>query len=281
MSGNKRRRGIVLQDRDRRLLSELSVMRVIDRTQAQLIAGFGTQQGASFRMLGLTEAGLILRYNIGTAAGGRKWLYLLTPIGAKAVGVPNRSPRRKSGATVAVDIFARHQLAVNDIHCALKYKNIPVEGIRFVRWLSFFDSVAPGIPLVPDGYVELGAPVGIIAAFLEVDFDTEGLAVWRAKIRNYLTLAKSGEFEKRFQQSRFRVLSCREFRAPHAIHSEAHRDDDRQDLLVFHIGCLTERFLGGCVASSARQRTEVLYIGIHYEALPTMQPNHLRRTAFL
>ena len=206
MSGNKRRRAIVPQGRDLRLLRELSVMRVIDRAQAQLIAGFGTQQGASFRMLGLTEAGLVLRYNIGTAAGGQKALYLLSAIGAKAVGVPNRSPRRKSGMTVAVDIFARHQLAVNDIHCALKYKDIPVEGVRFLRWVSFFDSVVPGIALIPDGYAEMETNAGIVASFLEVDFDTEGLTVWRTKIRNYLTLALSGEFEKRFHQSRFRVL---------------------------------------------------------------------------
>ena len=43
MTGNSRkRRGVVLQDRDRRLLSELAVMRIIDREMTKLVAGFGS-----------------------------------------------------------------------------------------------------------------------------------------------------------------------------------------------------------------------------------------------
>ena len=60
--------------------------------------------------------------------------------------------------------------------------------------------------MIPDGYVELDTPSGILAAFLEVDLGHEGLAVWKEKVRNYLQLALSGNFERRFGQSRFRVL---------------------------------------------------------------------------
>ncbi len=39
MTGNKRT-GLVLQDRDRHLLSELGVMRIIDRETAKVVARF-------------------------------------------------------------------------------------------------------------------------------------------------------------------------------------------------------------------------------------------------
>jgi hypothetical protein len=43
-------------------------------------------------------------------------------------------------------------------------------------------------------------------AFLEVDRGTEGLPVWNKKIKEYIGLAASGEFERIFQKPRFSVL---------------------------------------------------------------------------
>jgi len=39
-----------------------------------------------------------------------------------------------------------------------------------------------------------------------VDLGHEGLAIWKEKTRHYLQLALSGEYERQFRQSRFRVL---------------------------------------------------------------------------
>src|SRR5574337_1128542 len=60
--------------------------------------------------------------------------------------------------------------------------------------------------LVPDGYAELTTPGGVAAAFLEIDLGTERTAIWTEKVRKYLQLARSGNYEPQFQQSRFRVL---------------------------------------------------------------------------
>ena len=51
MPGNNK--GIILQDRDRHLLRELAVMRVIDREQAKCVAGFGSTTRANTRLLAL------------------------------------------------------------------------------------------------------------------------------------------------------------------------------------------------------------------------------------
>ena len=78
MTGN-RRTGVVLQDRDRHLLSEVGLMRIIDRETAKLVAGFGSTTRANTRLRMLTRAGLLRRFFIGTISSGRKAASLSLP----------------------------------------------------------------------------------------------------------------------------------------------------------------------------------------------------------
>ncbi len=78
--------------------------------------------------------------------------------------------------------------------------------MRFHRWIAFHEPIVPGLALIPDGYVEFTAPDGIVSSFLEVDLGHESLRVWKEKTHHYLQLALSGEYERQFMQSRFRVL---------------------------------------------------------------------------
>src|SRR5713101_7179496 len=81
-SGNKPR-GVVVQARDRRLLEELAVMRITDREQAKIVAGFGSTTRVNARLLALTRAGLLQRFFLGTNFAGRKAIYSLSRKGAK------------------------------------------------------------------------------------------------------------------------------------------------------------------------------------------------------
>ena len=202
MSGNNR---TILQQRDLHLLRELSVMRVVDREQAKIVAGFHSTTRANARLLALTRAGLLRRFFLGSG-GGRKALYALSPKGAQAADVPVRGPRRPQDALLVADYFVGHQLAVNGIYCAVKYGAIPVPQVMFHRWLSFHEPVVPGISLIPDGYVEFKTPAGITACFLEVDLGHESQAIWKGKAQHYLQLALSGKYQEQFGPERFRVL---------------------------------------------------------------------------
>jgi hypothetical protein len=210
MLGNERplkiRRGMVIQERDRHLLRELSVMRVIDREQAKVVAGFGSTTRANARLLALTRAGLLHRFFQGTIAGGAKALYTLSEKGSRLVGVPASGPRRREDQAVVADFFIQHQLSINEVYCELKYPSRKPERVAFKRWMAFSKRPTPGRRLIPDGYVEFETPSGIVAAFLEVDLGHERLRVWRDKTRNYLDLAATGNFEREFKQNRFRVL---------------------------------------------------------------------------
>lgn len=198
-------RGIVIQERDRRLLEELAVMRVVDREQARMVSGFTSVTRVNTRLLTLTRAGLLRRFFLGAAAAGRKSLYTLSARGAALVGVPARGPRRRSDEVLVADFFISHQLAINQVYCSMKHRGLP-QDVSFVRWLSFQQPITDRLHLIPDGYFELGTPNGTMAAFVEVDLGHESLGVWKQKVRHYLELALSGEYERRFGQNQFRVL---------------------------------------------------------------------------
>lgn len=205
MTGNNRY-GIVLQERDRHLLRELAVMRVVDREQAKIVAGFGSITRVNTRLLALTRAGLLRRFFLGSTAAGRKALYTLSTKGAAFVGVPERGPRRRKDEMLVADFVVSHQLAVNKIYCGLKYGDVSIHGVEFGRWISFYEPLSQQLRLIPDGYIEINTRSGPITAFVELDLGHERLTIWKEKVRNYLQFAVSGDFEHRFGQSQFRVL---------------------------------------------------------------------------
>lgn len=202
MVGNNR---MILQPRDLHLLRELSVMRIADREQLKVAAGFGSTTRVNARLLALTRAGLLRRFYLGFS-GARKALYAVSRRGALVAEVPCRGPRRPQETMLVADYFTEHQLAINAVYCTLKFRTIPLSRIGFHRWLSFHDPLTPHINLIPDGYVEFTASEGVVACFLEVDLGHESLAVWKEKARRYLQLALSGEYRRKFGQERFRVL---------------------------------------------------------------------------
>jgi hypothetical protein len=69
---NKNRRGLIVQPRDLELLRELSVMRVADREQVKIAAGFGSTTRVNTRLLALTRAGLLRRFFLGSGGDGRR-----------------------------------------------------------------------------------------------------------------------------------------------------------------------------------------------------------------
>ena len=197
--------GMIVQPRDRKFLGEFATLRVADREQARIVAGFGSVTRVNGRLLKLTRAGLLRRFFLGSG-GGRRALYALSEKGAQLAGVPLRGPRRAQGALLAADYFVEHQLAVNAIYCKTKFGAIPLAGVKFARWIAFYEPASREVKLIPDGYVEFTMPSGVAALFLEIDLGTESLAVWREKTRKYLEFAVSGSYRRAFGQDRFRVL---------------------------------------------------------------------------
>ena len=197
---------IVIQDRDCQLLTELATMRFVDRKQASLAAGFRSRTRANARLLALTRVDLLRRFFAGTIKGGRRAIYSLSPKGAALARVP--APRSRTQPVLTIrDPFLTHQLNVNELYLTVKHRPKP-QGlrVRFRSWKTFREPISDRIPLIPDGYCELVHTPVVSPFFVEVDQGTEALRIWERKIDLYLRLATSGEFARRFDQSRFRVL---------------------------------------------------------------------------
>ena len=205
MTGTKRR-GVVLQGRDRHLLAELGTMRIIDREMTKVVAGFGSTTQVNVRLLELTRAGLLRKFFVGSVGSGRKAVYTLSPKGVDLVHAKFGGINRASERLVVGDRFVEHQMGINEVYLAVKYRQISNADSRLQRWLTFRQSISEAIRLTPDGYFELDSCRTARAMFLEVDLGTEALAVWQQKTACYLQLAISGEFLKRFRQPQFRVL---------------------------------------------------------------------------
>jgi hypothetical protein len=205
MSGNSGKAATVIQERDRRLLSEIAAMRIIDRELAKVVAGFGSTTRANTRLLKLTRAGLLNRFFVGTISGGRKAIYTLSRKGGALIGSECRPISRSHGRTVVGDLFVTHQMHINGIYAALKFRPLPA-GVRFIRWTSPQRPITASPGLIPDGYFEVQEPTGIRAHFLEVDLGHQSMKVWERKVRAYLQLAISGDFARIFRQQQFRIL---------------------------------------------------------------------------
>ncbi|MBI3411846.1 MAG: replication-relaxation family protein [Planctomycetes bacterium] len=196
MAGSNRT-SVVLQERDRRLLEALESMRVINREQAKVVAGFRSTRRANDRLLILARAGFLKRAFIGS----RQAVYWLP---GKTLQERGRKSDGVSSEPAA--LFLNHQLEINRVHLLVQYAAIPVRGWWFVRWQDFQRPPSATVPLIPDGYFEVGSQQGFRPVFVEVDLGTEAVPVLARKASLYLQLATSGEFSQLFGRSQFRVL---------------------------------------------------------------------------
>ena len=173
-------KSLVLQARDRRFLESLETMRVVDRDQAMAVAGFHSITRANTRLLRLKNAGLLRRLFIGSRAGNRKALYVLSGKGAAIAGVRLWHLNRRRVERLVVDPLIEHQLAVNSIYIQIFFGTAPTSAVRLKNWTVFPEPISVAVAIAPDGYFELELMKDCHPMFLEVDRGTEGQSLARS-----------------------------------------------------------------------------------------------------
>lgn len=204
MTGNSAKSGLILTARDERLLHLLVDLRIADRDQIAKGCGFTSVTRVNARLLKLVQAGLLRRFFVGTRAGGMKGIYSLSARSARQFAGAGTPLQRAAESILSGDAFVSHQLAINEIHLALRF-DLPAQA-RFTKWLRLRRPISKTHLLIPDGYCELEVRAESVPVFLEVDLGTEKLSVLDGKFGTYLALALSGEFVRVFGRNRFRVL---------------------------------------------------------------------------
>lgn len=206
MIGNKEKIRLLLQPRDLHLLKEAATLKVFDRIQAQICAGFHSTARANTRLPKLVSAGLLHRYFVATENGGKKSIYSLTPKGASVAEVTFSGIKRNRDKLLIGDLFIAHQLHINDIYLEVKYKTQPKQIVQFKQWLTPKAPLSSSAPIVPDAFFQVQSAERTISSFLECDLGGESGKVWLQKIEAYLAFATTGEFQRTFGEQQFRVL---------------------------------------------------------------------------
>lgn len=196
----------VLTSRDLTVLRTLVITRVLNSEQIQIIARFTSVRRTNRRLLKLVRAGVLRRWFVGTASGGQKAIYGLSPAGARLLEEPTRGLITwKQDALITTSQFLTHQQAINRVFIRAQHQPLP-GGCSCTKWQAFRKQISSSIPLVPDGYFEIVHDRVVHPMFLEADLGTESSAVWKRKVDLYLKLAVSKEFEQIFDKTRLRVL---------------------------------------------------------------------------
>jgi hypothetical protein len=198
--------GTIVTSRDLTVLRTLLITRVLDGAQVMTVAGFRSLRRTNRRLLKLVQAGLLKRWFVGTASGGQKALYGLSPQGANLIGETTQGLIPwKQDALITSSQFLAHQQAVNAVFIRARFE-VPPPGLSVKDWTRPKLPLSPSVPLIPDGYFRVVQSGVVHPIFLEVDLGTESSRVWRRKIDLYLKLAIGGEFERLFHEKRFRTV---------------------------------------------------------------------------
>lgn len=195
--------GVVLNARDRAVLRTLVIARVLDAEEMKTVGGFTSIRRTNRRLLKLVRAGVLRRWFVGTASGGQKALYGLSSEGARIIGESGQGLISwKQDSLITTSQFLAHQQAINRVFLLAQFRSLPHE-ISCRNWRSFREPISDSVPLMPDGYFDLVQDDVAYAVFLEADLGTESTKVWDRKVKLYLKLAFSHEFEP----SRVRVIA--------------------------------------------------------------------------
>lgn len=198
--------GTITTSRDLFIFRTLAVTRVLDGEQVGTVGGFRSVRRTNRRLLKLVHAGFLKRWFVGTASGGQKAIYGLSPHGATLIGEIRRGLIPwKQDSLITSSQFLAHQQAVNAVFIQARFRHLP-SGLVCQRWMTFREPLSPSVALMPDGYFELVQGSAVHPMFLEVDLGTESSKVWKGKVELYLKFALGGEFERMFHEKRFRVL---------------------------------------------------------------------------
>jgi hypothetical protein len=234
-NGNDR---LILQERDRRILTFIAERRIMDRDQIAALAPFTSTTRTNVRLGKLRCAGLVARYFTASQTGSRRSLFSLTRKGSETLERPHQAFKWKLESVIIGNAFSLHQLAVTDVYISAQ-QQAPSNAIR---WRTFNRPLSATTKLIPDGLIEYdnSAPEAC-ALFLEVDLGTEPMPTWTKKVQQYIRLAETREFKDIAQANRFAVL---------VIANSA----DRSQLLRKHIARQTSKLFWFTTLDIIKQR---------------------------
>ena len=207
----KRTAKILLNDRDRRILSFIARFRLLSRDQLMMLAPFNSLTRANTRLAALVRLHLLTRKSLPVypGNGSAQSLYYLGRKAAQCIPV--------DGQAFAAQVRQISRWESRQIDHVLAANGVIVTFIKALKCEDNFNLQAfysePELrqvflnrDFVPDGWLAWVAAGRRFNCFLEVDLHHEGLNKWRKKADAYLRYVDSDMHEQCFGFRAFRVL---------------------------------------------------------------------------
>jgi len=212
---------IILQQRDKDIVSALYEYRFLSREQIQRLFDFNCTTKANLRLRKLYDHYYVSRYFIPTSRGSSKAIYSL---GKKAIDIVTEclgvDPQGVRSAQKEIsefkELFLNHQLNLNDIRITFSKSITDHPDMRLERWIADhqckqeYTVTSPGPKknktFRPDGYFMFWHRKQLYSYFIELDQSTMSHRRFLAKTSDYLEYARSGAYQRNFGVKYFRVL---------------------------------------------------------------------------
>jgi hypothetical protein len=218
---NKNPGRLILQQRDREIITSIYSFRIITRQQLQELFSFNSARRVNQRLRKLYDHKYLSRYFLPTIRGSAKAVYYLGPRGtaivADELGIDLNlvNLERKSTSNLK-ELFLCHVLGLNDIRIAFYLGLDTHPEMALERWINDNDChqqyrvAVSGKSVIkqfrPDGYFRIIYKGKLYSFFIEYDRSTMTVGRFAGKVHSYLDFHALGYYRKRFGVQYFRVL---------------------------------------------------------------------------
>lgn len=203
-----------LEARDRRVLAEALLHRVIRRADLQALGHFGSISRCNARLKALADAGFLKVIRELDGVTVRACLYSCTAKGSQLASEElcfgldeSRMLQRHRLSNQAI----RHSLRCLDLH--VQFRNELTGKLVLLRWFpellchhQFSRPGGPDITIKPDGLALLGFNALRTHVFIEVDLGNVSLTRLSEKLSKYSLYRSSGAFSDAYGCDRFAVM---------------------------------------------------------------------------
>ena len=204
---------MVLQERDKKIITLCHDYHFLSQEQIRLLAGFGCYARTNIRLRKLFDNEYLSRRFLPVFQGRSRILYFLGPRGAEIIseksGIDPLKIKQKRKQLLEIKNFSLpHYLLINEFRLAfsLAAKNKPEISLKSWKTQKEIPLRLEEKEFYPDAYFIYGYREKLYSLFLEIDRSTETNKRFQGKVENYLKYGFDGYYRKQFGFQFFRVL---------------------------------------------------------------------------
>lgn len=207
------RNSLVLQERDKKIITLSFNYHFLTQDQIRVLLGFGCRTRANIRLRKLFDAGYLSRRFLPNFQGRLKILHFLGPKGVEIISEktgadPQKLKQKRKQLLKIKNSSLPHYLLINEFKLSffLASKNNPEVSLKSWRTQKEIPLCLGEKKFYSDAYFTYSCRDKLYSLFLEIDRSTESNKRFAEKVDNYLKYGFGGCYQRQFGFRFFRVL---------------------------------------------------------------------------